>query len=489
MPGVYIVYKKKLTHYLCFSSFFLFSLETYRIRCSREDCLHTEYYLYSRPQVRVPSHIFLFVEHEIDPGVSQKFFRCCVIHYFYFFYCSVALSSLLAINRYIGLLIEAEEHAAATGEEPIYPPFLEKKLRLAVKVGCINASIDWTTQMLRSILDWIAANNLSSTLSRRIRKDLRASAVRKDHYRFYSRGPRVARTSLFSESTLYLADWLITCCLETYNALLRRPTTQELIATRGLVYPRNTKLKLLAVRCGLQLGRCTAVWLAISIGNGIGSTAPIKYRGIAMFLCTQLAGMGMNFYANAFIARFTAGEVSPPGVPPPPAPNGAPSPGEVAAEEEDVNGEAVGDAAMHALHDLLGNFQPRVLPFGGGRDGGEPVFEDIIEEPEAPQNQEVRPRGGPRLPQRRPRRNNVGVQVENAGHGGAAGQNILPGPDTPQPARDPPRVVGAEDRVEGEPVAAEEEAEHDAGEVAINEEVMAMPPATPPTADDNGGSR
>jgi len=411
----------------------------------------------------------------------------------------VAVSSLLTINRYIGLLIEAEEQAAATGEDPIYPPFLGKDLQRSVKVGCINASIDWATQMLRSVLDWIAAKNFTLTLSRRIRKDLRASALRKDHYKFYFRGPRVARTSLFSEITLYLADWLITCCFEMYNALLRRPTTQELVAAHGVIYPRSTKLKLLAIRCGLQLGRCTAVWLAISIGNGIGSTAPMKYRGISMFVCTQVAAMGTNLYANAFIARFTAGTAPPKKPPPvvgppqpPPAPL-APSPAAVEdVEEEEGNGEAAGGAAMHALQDIFGNFQPRGLPDEGG-DDGEAAVENIQEPaapelPEAPQNQEARPRAGPRLPQRRPRRNNVGIQVQNAAAGGeggagAGGQNNVPGPETPQSARDPPRVVAAEDRAEREgaervqepAVAVEEEAEQEA-----------MPPTTPPTLDDSG---
>jgi hypothetical protein len=413
---------------------------------------------------------------------------------------------LVTINRYLNILYEAEEQATATGEDPIYPPFPEKELLRSVNVGCINACLDWATQMMRSILDWMAARNLSLSLSRRIRKNLRASAMRKDHYSFYSRVPRVARTSLFSESTLYLADWLITCCLEVYNALVRRPTASEIIAAHGVIYPRSTKLRLLAIRCGLQAGRCIAVWLAISTGNGIGSAAPMKYRGIAMFLGAQLAGMGTNMYANAFIARFTAGTPPPEGAPPvvgppqpPPAPLAPPSP-EAAAEE---NGEAGVDAAMHALHDLLGNFQPQV-PFGGGQAPPPPQQQEQQEPaqvaallPDAPQNQEVRPRGGPRLPERRPRRNinnDVGVQAGgDVGGAGGQGQNAAaaPGPDTPQSARDPPRVVVAEDRAEGvEPVAEEQEQEEveveeapEAVEVVVEE---AMPPATPPAADDSG---
>lgn len=439
----------------------------------------------------------------------------------------MALSSLIAINRYITLLYEAEENAEVTGEEPDYPPFPKTELRTSVKVGCINACIDWATQMLRSVLDWIAAENLGLPLSRRIRKDLRASALRKDHYNFYSRMPRVARTSLFSESTLYLADYLITCCFEVYNALLKKPTTAEIIEAHGVIYPRKTKLRLLAIRCGLQAGRCTAVWLAISAGNGIGSAAPMKFRGMVMFLCTQLAGMGTNLYANAFIARFTAGSAAPPAPPPivgppqPPtfalAPTGEAGVEGVRENEEGVDGEAVEDAAMHALHDLLGNFQlpqaheverqppapeaaaPEAVLAAAG--GGAPEL------PEAPQNQEARPRGGPRLPQRRPRRN-MGIQAEAEGvDAGAAGAGAgapagggqhVPGPDTPQSARDPPRVVAVEeDRAEREGAEAEEqqEVELEAAAVAVGAvaaprqediDVEAMPPATPPTVDESG---
>ena len=435
----------------------------------------------------------------------------------------MALSSLIAINRYITLLYEAEENAEITGEEPDYPPFPKTELRASVKVGCVNACIDWATQMLRSVLDWIAAENLGLPLSRRIRKDLRASALRKDHYTFYSRMPRVARTSLFSESTLYLADYVITCCFEVYNALLKKPTTAEIIQAHGVIYPRKTKLRLLAIRCGLQAGRCTAVWLAISAGNGIGSAAPTKFRGMVMFLCTQLAGMGTNLYANAFIARFTAGAAPPPGPPPivgPPQPPvfALAPPGDAGVEgvlenEQGIDGEAVEEAAMHALHDLLGNFHlpqihqaPHEVEIQPEAAAAAPAPEAVFaaaggeapELPEAPQNQEARPRGGPRLPQRRPRRN-MAVQAEGveagAGGGGAGapagGGQHVPGPDTPQSARDPPRVVAAEeDRAEREGAEAEEQQEVELDAVAAPRQdeidVEAMPPATPPTVDESG---
>jgi hypothetical protein len=331
--------------------------------------------------------------------------------------------------------------------------------------------------------------------------------MRKDHYTFYYRAPRVARTSLFSESTLYLADWLITCCLETYNALVRKPTTSEIIASHGVIYPRSKKIKLLGIRCGLQAGRCTAVWLAISSGNGIGSTAPMKYRGIAMFICANLAGMGTNLFANAFIARFTADEAAPGGPPPvvgPPVPPPAPltpppsaAAASVANGNEAARGQAVPAAAMQALRDLMGNHRPQV-PFGGDGEVAPPPRQQPAAAaaaaaellPEAPQNQEARPRVGPRLPERRPRRNNINNNINNVG---AAGNNVqgdnaaAPGPDTPQSARDPPRVVVAEDRAEVEPVVEEEQEQ-----VAVEEQVVAveveeaMPPATPPTADDTG---
>ena len=183
----------------------------------------------------------------------------------------------------------------AKDTEPVYPPFPVVELKRSLHLGCINACIDWAIQAIRSLLDWGTVRICSPELSRRLRKDLRASAFRKDHYSFYVRGPRVARTALYSDATLYMADWVISCCVEVYLALSARLGNQSW---------RHRARKLL-LRCTLQAARCGAAWMVVSLGNGVGSMAPKRYRSFLMFICAQLAGMGINVYANAFIARLT----------------------------------------------------------------------------------------------------------------------------------------------------------------------------------------
>lgn len=419
---------------------------------------------------------------------------------------NVAMSTLIAINRYLTELYDAEEAAAATGDEPEYPPFPRGEIKESVYAGAFNACLDWATQIVRSLFDWAAAVKLSLPLSRRVRKVLRASAIRKSRYPFYKRTLRVVKTSLFSESTLYMADWVVSCCMEAYAAM-RKPAGGR---------PLGPRLRLLGLRCSLQAGRCTAVWIAISIGNGVGSAAPGKTRTFAMFLSAQLAGMGVNIYANAFIARLTAG-VPPPGGPPPvigpPVPPAMPPNG--AFHGEPAERAAAGDD----LRFPLGPGAPLDAPAGpeeqeaDNNEAGAPL------PPEAPNVHEGRRVvvmqrrvvGGPRLPNRRPQRRQAPVAAVAAHHGAM-------GPDTPQAARDPPRVVadveehaegegvdavGVEHAAEGElvlqrPLAgngaeAEEllgvvEVLHE-GENNLGEEVgglarAPMPPATPPMAED-----
>lgn len=393
------------------------------------------------------------------------------------------------------------------GEEPEYPPFPRGDIKESVYAGAFNACLDWATQIVRSLFDWAAAVNLSVPLSRRVRKVLRASAVRKGRYPFYKRSLRVVKTSLFSEATLYMADWVVSCCMEAYSAM-RKPTGER---------PIRRRLQLLGFRCALQAGRCTAVWIAISFGNGIGSAAPGKTRSFAMFLSAQLAGMGVNMYANAFIARLTAGVPPPPGPPPvigPPVPPAMPPDG-------GVHGEPAGRAAAHAAGDALrfplgpgAPLEAAVAPPG-------PIDEAQAEggagappPPEAPNVQEGRRVvGGPRLPNRRPQRRQAAAAPPAAG---VAAHHAM-GPGTPQSARDPPRVVAdVEEPVEGEGIdapgvgAAEEEplmqippaddggaAEEllggDLGIVPAEDNAVAeefglagapMPPATPPMAED-----
>ena len=207
---------------------------------------------------------------------------------------SVGIASLFTINRWLAQAYEAEEKAAP-GDEPDLPPFPLAELKASLPAGLFNACLDWTTQMIRSLLDWGAHLRLSLPLGRRIRKELRASAFRKSHYPPLLRPLRVFKTSLFSEATLYIADCIVACSMEIYNAVRRT-------AIHGYrLHPR--RFRLLLVRCGLQAFRCSCVWVAISVGNGVGSAAPRRSRGLAMFVCAQVAGMSTNLYVNGWSAE------------------------------------------------------------------------------------------------------------------------------------------------------------------------------------------
>ena len=247
---------------------------------------------------------------------------------------------------------------------------------------------------------------------------------------------------------------------------------------------------------------------------------------VLQFLCAQLAGMGMNIYANAFIARLTAGAPPPPGPPPvigPPFPPAEPPGG----------GEAAGEAGPGFYAPVEFHVAPPA-PAAPAPGAGAPPAPAVDEEvapppPEAPNVREGRRvLGGPRLPDRRPQRRPAGplaaVQAQHA-----------MGPDTPQSDRDPPRVVAdveehadvAEEEREGALVEIAPPAAHYGAEIAgaginlgdlldnegnidegednnivgnnnnvdgdVVEEVIGdighappMPPATPPTAGDSG---
>lgn len=374
--------------------------------------------------------------------------------------CSVALSSLLVVNKYLSELYEAEEKAAENEEDPEYPPFPQQELKLSLRTGSINACIDFAVQALRSLLDWTAALVLPGGLSRRVRKDLRASALRKSHYAFYIRAPRVVRTSLYSEATLYLADWFLACCIEIYLAATQLPRT----------WPLTKRVQRLLLRCALQGARCWAVWITVSVGNGVGSMAPRSHRGFAMFVCTQLAVIQVNKYANAFIARQTT-FLPPPAGPPPVVGPPLPPPADAPLEEPTSSSEAAAQASADVsgsshLADLLhrdsagraAEERPRVSP-RQYRGQGRPVI-----------------RAGPRLPERRraavdpgpPQHIQEPLQPQQ---GGAPA-----GPETPEPARDPPRPVVLEER------QVEEGHEQIGGDIPRAPDEVPPPPATPPGA-------
>jgi len=173
---------------------------------------------------------------------------------------------------------------------------------------------------------------------------------------FYKRGLSIAHSALFSESTFVLADWSVTCARECYVAFQRAPF--------GLT-GKKQRLQRLGLRCGLQGARCGAGLLGAALGHGIGSTSPYK-PFICMFICSQGIGYLINMYANAFIARATAGWPPPPAMAHrPEAPPALPSPSPPRVDTPGRD-ESEGEASGRAIGDALGILpqNPKTPPVG-----------------------------------------------------------------------------------------------------------------------------
>lgn len=212
--------------------------------------------------------------------------------------------------------------------------------------------------------------------------ELRLSVVRKaSKYPWYIRGARVIKTSLYSEASLYAADWIVACMVECYNMFNATLTNSK------------TKVRLLVKRCGLHSVRCSLVLLAVSVGNGVGSMSPAK-RGLAMFACGQVASFFINTYMHGVIAKCSVDD------PPPAAP-----PVDFGAQLV----EAVVEDQQHQQED--NDDEPAAPPAPEQQQQQPPAAAAVVEEvqepvpPAEPVPQERRvPLGGPRLPQRNRRR-------------------------------------------------------------------------------------
>lgn len=275
---------------------------------------------------------------------------------------------------------------------------------------------------------------------------MRASALRKcANHPWYLRAGRVTKTSLFSEATLYTADWMVACGLEVYRSIAGRHSPGESGAEKGVVIARSKRLQKLLVRISLQGARCTILWATVSFCNGVGSISPV-YPTFAMFLLTQCFSILVNSYCAAFIARFTA-DTSGGGdrgfdartlLPPPPAAAAAtPESARTTRDSTDTLSDILGggpaalafgnDSTEHDLFRLLSSETPHEPHHGDDAHMEHRTSEEDREEPPvppaAPTPQQRRPRGGPVLPERRRR-------------GGGGIVSAFAGPETPQ-AREP----------------------------------------------------
>lgn len=101
----------------------------------------------------------------------------------------------------------------------------------------------------------------------------------------------MAKTALFSEATLFIAECSVSSLLDCGRILKRYngALTKRVVMHMGL-------------RVGLQTARCTCLWLMVSLGNGVGSSSP-KLQPLFMLACSNLASFMVNMYFGALSAR------------------------------------------------------------------------------------------------------------------------------------------------------------------------------------------
>lgn len=382
------------------------------------------------------------------------------------------LATLLVINKYFGELYDEETRAEAEGREPDLPEFPVEEMRRAVRRGAVNAATDWAVQATRAGLDYLAHVKLHPDLSERLLKDLRSSAIRKTRRMpWHVRAARVTRTALFSESTLFAADVVVSSAMEALRAIrgvgpyspvafaLHDPAHPALAATlapsgASPLVPVATvhasigeRLLRWLSRATLHLARGCVALCAVALANGIAWSMPAA-RGTLAFAGAQ----GASVLANLVMARVMervltrqvlacqrkrAGK----------GPNGdadASFAGAVppSAPRRDDQADASQSADLPAATDASPNSpEPASAPAQTGRPTPlvppEP-FGDLsgAEVPPVPTPQQRR-LAGPRLPERPPRRaapqRAAAVPVASA-----------PAPATPPSREDRPTLPGAE---------------------------------------------
>lgn len=199
---------------------------------------------------------------------------------------NMSLACLNLAHKHILLLTEAEERAIETGKEPDYIPFPWDDLPEALRNGGRHSGMDIAVLSVRGLLDWSAGKCFSQATSVKMHTDLRRTA--KDMLKEYSpwqRVPRVIKTSLFSEMTLFASEWAFSCVLDV---------------TRLLLNKRDRVVKRILIKIGMHGARCSSLWVAVSLGNGIGSSSP-KLQPLFMLACANMC----SFLVNTFFASLT----------------------------------------------------------------------------------------------------------------------------------------------------------------------------------------
>lgn len=197
---------------------------------------------------------------------------------------NMSLACLHLAHKHILLLTEAEERAIETGKEPEYIPFPWDDMPKALRTGATNSGLDVAVLSIRGLLDWGAIECFEKSFSEKLTTDLRRTARNMlQDFSAWQRLKKVLVTSLFSEITLFASEWLISCVLDS---------------ARVMIGKKQNTWKRLIVRYGMHGARCSSLWLAVSVGNGIGASTP-KMQPLFMLLCTNIASFLVNtFYAS-----------------------------------------------------------------------------------------------------------------------------------------------------------------------------------------------
>lgn len=209
---------------------------------------------------------------------------------------NMALSCLVLAHTHIVLLTEAEEKAIENNCEPEYVPFPWDDLPDVLKRGAVNSCMDVTVLSTRGVLDYVVKSVLSSgsgtrTVVTRMHTDMRRTTrALAPAYPFAERFTRVVKTALWSEITLYLSEFVVTSVLDAVRVVRAGGGVGARVGERVVAK--------VAVNCA----RCATLWVAVSVGNGVGASSP-KARGLCMLVGANAAALLVNMYYRRVWAR------------------------------------------------------------------------------------------------------------------------------------------------------------------------------------------
>ena len=199
---------------------------------------------------------------------------------------NMSLAFLGLTHKHILLLTEAEEKAIETNSEPEPVPFPWDELPVVLKRGGLNSCMDLTVLSMRGMLDWVAGDLvLSSRCSAetivRMHTDMRrTSKALAPAYPMAQRFTRVAKTALWSEMTFYVSEWLVTSVLD---------------AVRLVMEGKDRFVQRILLKMTVNSARCATLWVAVSVGNGLGASSP-KMRPLTMLIGANAAALIVNLY-------------------------------------------------------------------------------------------------------------------------------------------------------------------------------------------------